>query len=387
MNFLLLEYALNSLKRSFSKNLFIFFVLMLLTSLLASMFFITHSLRYELLLTLKSLPDIVLQKKKAAMLTSFDEREVENILEISGVKSLEGRVWGYYYFEKEKLYFSLFGVDAFEEQQRTLLVDLFLEREVDVDSIVVGKGVAEVLARSYYSEYFNFIQDDGKIKKLFIDGTFKASTALESNDMILINKTTLREIFGFKEHEVSDVAIYVTNKDELPTVALKITNNYPNYSLTTKEDVRVSYENIFNYKSGLFLALFIVAIFTFFIIIYDRLTGVTSAQKREIGILKAIGWRIEDLLRAKLYESLILSISAYLFGLFLAFVYVYILNAPLLKDVFIGYTALKPSFELIFVFDLQTLFLLFLLSVPLYVLATLIPAWRIATLDAQEVMQ
>lgn len=387
MNFQLLEYALKYLHRNLTKNIFIFIVLTMMTWLLASMFFISNSMKHELNLTLDSLADIIIQNKKAGMSTTVDERMVTDILDISGVESAQGRVWGYYFFEKEGVYFSLMGIDEFETQSRETFATLVSQKGINGDSMIIGEGIAKAFNRSYYKDYFNFIKKDGTIKKIFIEGTFKSDTQLESNDVIVMEKNTLRDIFGFTPYEATDIAVKVSNKTEVPTVALKLTQNYPNMRIITKDDLRVSYENIFNYKNGLFLGIFVITIFTFFIIIYDRLTGINSAQKREIGILKAIGWRVEDLLKTKLYESLIVSILAYIFGIFLAFIFVYNLNAPLLRDVFIGYSQMKPEFELVFVFDFQTLFLLFFLSVPIYVMATVIPAWKIATLDAEDVIR
>ena len=123
--------------------------------------------------------------------------------------------------------------------------------------------------------------------------------------------------------------------------------------MITKDDLKISYQNIFNYKSGLFLALFVISLFTFFIIIYDKLSGLSSEEKREVGVLKAIGWRVEDVLKAKFYEGFIVSFFAYLLGLLLSFAFVYIFQAPLLKNIFIGYSELKPAFELPFVLDIQ----------------------------------
>ena len=151
--------------------------------------------------------------------------------------------------------------------------------------------------------------------------------------------------------------------------------------------MKISYQNIFDYKSGVFLALFVVSLFTFFIIIYDKASGLSSEEKREIGILKAIGWRVDDVLKEKFYEAFIISFFAYLLGLFLAFAFVYIFKAPLLQNIFTGYSELKTSFELPFVFDTQTLALVFFLSVPVYVAATIIPSWRSAVLEADEVIR
>ena len=378
MNFQLVEYTINFILKNKYKNIFIVSVLTLMTSLLASMFFITSSMKYELNATLDSLPEIILQNTKAGINSTIDENIAMKVLEIEGVQNAISRVWGYYYFQSAGVYFSLMGVYEFESQQSV---------SVDSSSMLVGYGVKRVLYKNYYKDYFNFIKPDGSIKKIKIRGTFDTETELESNDVILMNKESLRDIFGFNKDEATDIVVSVTNHTEVPTVALKIKEAFPNLKVLTKDDMRVSYENIFNYKSGIFLAIFVISLFTFFIIIYDRASGLSSEQKREIGILKALGWRVEDILKAKLYEGLMLSLFSYILGVVLALAFVYFFQAPLLRDVFIGYSDLKPTFELVFVLDAQRLFLLFFLTVPIYIAATIIPSWRVATLDADEVMR
>ncbi len=387
INFYLLEFALNSILRQKSKNVFIAFVFTLLIALLSSVFFITNSIKHELGASVDSLPQILVQNVKAGRHYDIDVSKIDDILGISGISDAIDRVWGYYYFEQAGVYFSVVGVDEFETQYKDTLAVAVEKFDFSEDGMLLGEGVKRALEQNYYKEYFNFIKPDGRVKKMTFSGVFHSDIELESNDMIIMSKSNAREIFELDESKATDIVVKVSNPDEIDTIALKIKQALPEANVITNEAIRVSYENIFNYKSGIFLALFIICIFTFFVIVYDKASGLSSEEKKEVGILKALGWRVEDVLKEKFYESFILSFFAYLLGITIAFGYVYLLQAPLLRDIFIGYSNLKPSFELPFIVDLQTLFLVFFLSVPIYVASIIIPSWRIATLDADEVMR
>ena len=390
-NILLFEYALSSLKRRGGKNIFIFFIFFLLIFLLSSIFFIANSIKYELHHTLKSLPDITLQKLQAGREQNIDISRVDKIAMIEGVSEVTPRVWGYYYFKNAGANFSIVGVDRFTPSYKKSIqkvVDKFDSTIFDKnDTMVVGAGVKEILEKNYYSKYFNFIKPNGDFKRVYIAGTFKGTTALESNDIILLSAQNAREIFGLSEDKATDITLRVPNPKEIPTVAKKLIEMFPDCRAITKSDLKISYENIIDYKSGIFLAIFIIALFTFFIIIYDKASGLSSDEKREIGIQKAVGWKISDILLQKGYEAFIISFVSFFSAITFAIFYVYFLDAPMLKSIFTGYSILKPPFKLPFVLDFQTIVLIFFATVPLYLAATIIPSWFAATLEADEVIR
>ncbi|MEA3353951.1 MAG: FtsX-like permease family protein [Campylobacterota bacterium] len=391
INLYLIEYAINALLRQKGKNIFIFAVFTLLISLVSSVFFIANSIKYELNSTVDKLPSITVQQLKAGKITDIETEVSDTIITIAGVDDVVNRVWGYYYFENAGVNFTVVGIDNFETQYVSSLqkvVDQDSKSDIlNMGSMLVGQGVKKILSQNYYKEYFNFIKPDGTIKKVDIAGVFSSDIELQSNDMILVSKELAYELFGMDESYATDIVVKVSNPQEIATIVEKIKLKYPNTRVVTGEDYKVSYQNIFDYKSGLFLALFIVSLFTFFMIIYDKTSGLTSVEKKEIGILKAVGWSVDDVLKEKFYESFIISFISYMCAIIISFIYVYALHAPVLRDIFEGYSKLKTTFDLPFVLDIQTLSLVFFITVPVYIAATIIPSWKTATLDADEVIR
>ena len=323
INLYLVEFAINALLRAKRKNIFIFIIFTLLTTLLTATFLITGSIKYELQTTVNSLPQITVQKVKAGRHYDINSAIANEIVTIAGVEQAIPRVWGYYYFANAGVNFSIVGIDQYEEQYTNSLSKITKEFDFDKlnthHSMVVGKGVKKVLKESYYNDYFNFIKPNGSFKKIYLAGIFDGDTELEANDMILMSKDDVREIFDMPNGKATDIVVKVANPHEITTIASKIKLMYPDSRVITNNDLQVSYQNIFDYKSGLFLALFIISLFTFFMIVYDKSSGLSSEEKREIGILKAVGWSVDDVLKEKFYEAFIISFFAYILGILIAF--------------------------------------------------------------------
>ncbi len=135
------------------------------------------------------------------------------------------------------------------------------------------------------------------------------------------------------------------------------------------------------------LVLLICAVLAFLILTWDKATGLSADEKREIGILKATGWETGDVMVLKALEGLVLSLSAFLCGTIFAYLHVFhfswILMAPALR----GWAVLYPHFPLNPSFGPGDLAVLFFLTVAPYTVATMVPCWKAATMDPDRVMR
>jgi ABC-type antimicrobial peptide transport system permease subunit len=169
-------------------------------------------------------------------------------------------------------------------------------------------------------------------------------------------------------------------------VADKIAACYYDLRVITKEDIRKSYESLYNYKGGLFLILFLIALTTFVLILYQRFSMVYSSERRQIGLLRALGWSISDVLKLKFYETLIGGAISFVLGVVLAYGYVFVLGAPILREIFLGGANLHNSVTLVPIIDPGVLSSIFLIYAVPFVAAVLIPVWKIAVTDPKEAM-
>jgi ABC-type lipoprotein release transport system permease subunit len=113
---------------------------------------------------------------------------------------------------------------------------------------------------------------------------------------------------------------------------------------------------------------------------------VYSSERKEIGILRAIGWSIKDILKLKFYENLSIVMVSFILGVILAYLYVFIWNAPLLSQIFLGSANLSNNVSFTPVVELGLLGSIFLFYAVPFLAAVLIPAWKIAVTPPKEAM-
>jgi len=373
-----------------SKHLSTVIVSVLLIFLLSSVLFISSSIRFSLEQTLEVQPDFVVHKSLGGRAVPTPLDWVDELIEIHGVGEVSPRVYGRYFFEPKEKSFLIVGVDFLEEQSHKRLKELLqttnLKEFFKTEQMLVGNGVREYLKEHFYENEYNFLTPKGAFKKVGIFQTLPTQTNLIANDMIIMPIDLARQILGYNENELSDITFNVPNPDEWNLMNDKLSALHYEIEVVNKNEVKKAYENLYNYKGGLFLMLFLIVLTTFGLILYQRYNMVFSTEKRQVGLLRALGWSINDVLKLKFTETLIVVMGSYILGLFLAYIFVFFLNAPLLQELFLGGQNLKNSVIFTPVLDFSVLFSIFLLYALPFMASVLIPVWKVAVSDPKEAM-
>ncbi len=385
-----IDFLLLTLAREKSKHIGVVFISTLMIFLLSSVLFLSSSIQQSLTGLLGAQPDFVVTRMQGGRAVNTPKEWIEKIAAIEGISSITPRIVGRYSYYPREESFLMVGIDLFDEQSNAHLKELVgatdLRSFYSGESLIVSEGVRKFLESHYYRDDFSFKLPDGKLKKMQLFATLPKGGDLIANDMVIVSMEAAREIFGMGADEVSDISFNVPNDAEWDTIVTKLSLLYYDIAVTDKRDIARAYANLYNYKGGLFLILYIISLSTFMMILYQRYSLIFSVERRDIAVLRAMGWSIADVLRLKFYEAFIIVLGSFLAGSLLGYIYVFWLDAPGLVGIFLD--SANIPFDISFVphIDLGTLGSIFLFFAVGFLASVLIPVWRVAITAPKEAM-
>lgn len=367
----ILDFTLSSLLRRKWKNLALASVYTLVVFLLASVVFFSYAVKREASLLLDNAPEMTVQRILAGRHSPIPLGYLDRIKDIPGVQSVRGRLWGYYF-------------DPVVGANYTLVVPETSAPEKG--TIRVGAGVARTRSL-LLRDTIEFKTAGGDILELEAREILTASSELVSSDLIVLSAEDFLAVSGGAADAATDVAVGVRNPRELATIAGKIIERLPDTRVILREEILRTYDAVFNWRGGLLIIILAGAALAFVILAWDKASGLGPEERREIGILKAIGWETSDVLLMKFWEGMAVSLSSFFLGLLLAYLHVFALGSGLFAPVLKGWSVLLPHFRLVPYIDGAQVAALFFLTVVPYSVATIIPAWRASIVDPDSVMR
>jgi len=367
----LIDFTMASLARRKGKNLSLLAVYTLLIFILSSVLFFTHALKREAATVLADTPEIIVQRSLTGRYAPIPLSYAETIARIRGVISVHPRLWGYYY-------------DANFLANYTLLVPR--KDPPSPGAIRIGAGIARI-RETNVGDIIGFSGYDGKPRSFTINSILSTQSELISADLILISERDYRSMSGIADDQATDLVLEVRNPKELTTIAEKITRLLPDTRPIVRNEILRTYDALFSWRSGLLIVIYAATVLAFIIFAWDKASGLSAEERKEIGILKAIGWDTSDILLMKFWEGLAVSLTAFLLGTILGYVHVFLNSSVLFLPVLKGWSTLYPRFTLTPHPDPGHLSAIFFLTVVPYTITTIIPSWRAATIEPDTVMR
>ena len=380
-----LDYTLQSLSRRKFKNFGIILVFTFVIFVTASVLFLSYSFKREALLVLKDSPELIIQRMSAGRHELVSVAIAGEIAKIPGVSKVEPRFWGYYYDSLAKANYTVLAVSGPLSGSNRLLSGR-LPGSDEGGTAAIGRGISR--ARFVDLDDTMFLDSSrGNTMDFEVKGIFESDSELLTSDLMVISPPDFRKLFSIPEGMATDLNVYVRNQTEAPVVARKIRELFPDTRPILRNEIIRTYDAVFGWRSGLVLTLFAGALVAFIILAWDKATGLSAEERREIGILKAIGWETSDILELKFWEGLVISLSSFLLGTILAYAHVFFFGASLFAPALKGWSVIYPDFRLPPFINLYQTGMLMALTVIPYIGSTIIPSWKAAITDPDEVVR
>jgi ABC-type lipoprotein release transport system permease subunit len=307
--------------------------------------------------------------------TILETRDADAIKKIDSVRDVRPRVWGYVFVPALQGNVTVVGVPKGLPALDSVAGALAEGHDLTV-------GTHEMVAGATLAKYLGIAIGDAialptissPLPALTLVGTFSSKVDLYAADVILCDETDARAILGLPPDAATDLAVTVINPAEARVIARTIVERLPGTRVIEKDLLGRVYALVYGRRAGLVLAASIPALLALLILAWDRASGLGPEEKREIAVLKAIGWSTSDVLWSKLLEAILVSAVATTSGLFLAYVWVFSFGAPGLRQSIVGWSVLYPTGPLTPAVDLAQLLALALAVVAPFVGLSIVPA-------------
>lgn len=382
------RYALGSIFRFKTRTIAIVFSLAVALTILGATVFISDGLEKEAESSTAFAPDITVQMLQAGRQVAVPMDFVENISDIQGVDKVVPRVWGYIY-QNNKMY-TVMGIDVAnmpisQEIDFVISSGRFLWQE-DNRSVIVGSYFASIFHINV-NDTLTLYDDSRKPFNCTIVGIFSMNINLYTSDLILMPIQDARDFFGISSDYATDLCVYAVRNTQPRTVATKITEMNPGARVLTKASLRDALATAYGARSGFVSVIWYILLLSVIMVAWNQASTVNSESKREVGILKSLGFSTVDVLEIRLMESVILGMTSASIGVFLAIVYDLYLGAPIIKDFMLGWASVYPTFPLPILVQVSSVSILYAVALFPLLVGSLVPAWKSAITEPDIAMR
>lgn len=384
----ILAFALRALARRKARALALGGGLVFAVALVAAVVFLTESLRAEAERAHAAHPDIVVQRLVGGRPTTISAAAAAKLADIPSVRSVTARVWGFVFLPSLQGNVTIVGTSKGAPPLSTANGVLAEGRDLapGAHEMIAGAELARFLGMRPGDE-LGLPTSNPDARALKLVGTFRSSLDLYTADVIICDEADARALLAVPALDATDLTVTLTNPAEARVVARTIIERMPDGRVVERDLLARVHHLSYGRRAGFVLGASIPAILALLVLAWDRASGLGPDERKEIAVLKAIGWSTSDVLWAKLFESLLVGASATAIGLLVGYAWIFWLGAPGLRSALVGWSVLYPSAALTPAVDLAQLLGISLAVMGPFATLSVVPAWRAATADPLETMR
>jgi ABC-type lipoprotein release transport system permease subunit len=375
----LVAFSLGSLGRRRGRAVASVVGLAIVAMAFSSVFALTDALRGEARRTVATMPDVTVSRMRAGRPATLSPQEAERLRTIAGVGAVRPRVWGYLYLDVLATNVVVVGLAP---HQRSAFAAARIEGEVPTDGRREWVLLGDAVGRAFGARVGDELELGRRAFRVAAIAT--KATSVVTADVVAMDERDARALLGLSDDEATDIAVHVFNPNEIGTAAARIADQMPGARVVTREELSRVYELTYGARGGFVALSLLPALLALLVLAWDRLTSLSTDERREIASLKVVGWSTRDVLVVRAIESTVIAAGATALGALLSHGYVFVLGAPGLASALRGWSVLSPTIPLTPSGEGASILSVVALTVVPWLAASVVPAWRAAVIEPSE---
>jgi ABC-type lipoprotein release transport system permease subunit len=275
-----------------------------------------------------------------------------DVRQIAGVKDVVPRIVGGLVLGKDNETAVLVGLPREHWPESLQCVEGRLPEGNDRNELVVGTELARRLrlkVGSIIPPFYHNVEGE-RISRVV--GIFKPDAGIWQANLIFTDLKTAEHIFNQKD-TATDLLVYCRPGSEEQIAArvrklpLAASEKFQGLRLhvTPRAEVAALFRAGLGHREGIFNLHFLLALVVGILVVMVTSGFGLPGRRREIGILKAIGWQTDEVLLRSTVESFLLALAGISLSIVLAFVWLKWLNGYGIAAIFLTGVDAAPGFQ------------------------------------------
>ena len=377
--------ALKCLLRNPVRSVIVLLCLVAILSPFVAAIAICEGIKAEYVSILKEGGDIYVARDNYGINAPIELEMIDRFRSLQGVTKVVPRVIGRTYVKGKLLV--VLGIPSASLTSFIRITDGKMPEESG--EVLLGGGAADYLNLNIGTRF----SIKRKPEQVFeIVGLFHSSINIWNADLLVMEFEDATDLFGIRGR-ATDLIIYTRpGYEQIVDIIIKMSQNeeqaeHPLLRVQTKDLIDRYTRRGFNIQAGVFTAFYSI-VFVLAIPAIGVLAGFgLSERRREIGVMKALGWQTQEVLKMVALENLILSIMSIPIIVLVAAGWIHLLNGAGIAHFFM------PARDILMPFPMPSrifpvpLILSVILALTLTMVGCIYSTWRTAIVPPSEAMK